>query len=85
MINPITTATSYIWHENDMSARAVQLKDKLNNDILLGKTATSKEHHLEQVANKMVDDSNKDPFWINSINSVADISRHNYVFVGKVV
>ena len=85
-INPISIATSFVRHENDLIAEAKALKDNLDNSYLLGKTQANKVHHLEQVANKvMLDSQNTDPFWINSVNSVADISRHNYVFVGKVV
>lgn len=84
-INPISIATSFVRHENDLIAEAKALKDNLDNSYLLGKTQANKEHHLQQVANKMIDDSNKPPFWINSVNSVADISRHNYVYLTKIV
>lgn len=85
-INPISIAGSFIRHESDLMQEAKALKDNLDNSILLGKTQVNKVHHLEEVANKVILDSqNTDPYWINSVNRVADISRHNYVFVGKVV
>lgn len=84
-ISPLSI-TSFVRHENDLVTAARALKDNLDNSILLGKTQVNKVHHLEEVANKvMLDCQNTDPYWINSVNSVADISRHNYVFVGKVV
>lgn len=84
-ISPLSI-TSFVRHENDLVTATKALKDNLDNSILLGKTQANKVHHLEQVANKvMLDSQNTDPYWINSVNRVADISRHNYVFVGKVV
>lgn len=84
-ISPLSI-TSFVRHENDLVTATKALKDNLDDSILLGKTQANKIHHLEQVANKvMLDSQNTDPYWINSVNSVADISRHNYVFVGKVV
>ena len=84
-ISPLSI-TSFARRETDLVIVAKALKDNLDNSILLGKTQANKVHHLEQVANKvMLDCQNTDPYWINSVNSVADISRHNYVFVGKVV
>ena len=80
------TVTSFARHETDLVNSAKALKDNLDNSILLGKTEANKVHHLQEVANKiMLDSQNTDPYWINSVNRVADISRHNYVFVGKVV
>ena len=85
-INPISIAGSFIRHESDLAQEAKALKDNLDNSILLGKTQVNKVHHLEEVANKvMLDSQNTDPFWINSIGNLADMSRHNYVFVGKVL
>ena len=77
---------SFARHETDLVALARAVKHNFDNDILLGNTTINKVHHLEEIANKvMLDCQNTDPYWINSVNSVADISRHNYVFVGKVV
>ena len=84
-INPIAI-TSFVRRENDMVALARAVKHNLDNDILLGKTVTCKVHHLQDIANKvMLDSQNTDPFWINSVNSVASYSRHNYTNVNKVV
>ena len=84
-ISPLSI-TSFTRHENDLVIVAKALKDNLDNSILLGKTQANKVHHLEQVANKvMLDCQNTDPFWINSVNSVASFSRHNYTNVNKVV
>jgi hypothetical protein len=84
-ISPLSI-TSFARHENDLVTAARAVKHNFDNDILLGKTTINKVHHLEEIVNKvMLDCQNTDPYWINSVNSVADISRHNYVFVGKVV
>jgi len=84
-INPIAI-TSFVRRENDLITAARAIKHNFDNDILLGKTATCKVHHLQEIANKvMLDSQNTDPYWINSVNYVASYSRHNYVFVGKVV
>ena len=95
MINPIAMSMTlhptaitggFARREIDMVIAAKALKDNLDNSILLGKTQANKVHHLEVVANKvMLDCQNTDPFWINSVNSVASYSRHNYVNVNKVV
>lgn len=83
---PPLSITSFARHETDLVALARAVKHNFDNDILLGNTTINKVHHLEEIANKvMLDCQNTDPFWINSVNCVADISRHNYVFVGKVV
>lgn len=84
-ISPLSI-TSFTRRETDLVIVAKALKDNLDNSILLGKTQANKVHHLEQVANKvMLDCQNTDPFWINSVNSVASFSRHNYTNVNKVV
>jgi hypothetical protein len=83
-INPILTVTSFTKHESDLVANAI--KHNFDNDILLGKTTCDKVHHLQEIANKvMLDSQNVDPFCINSVNYVASFSKHNYVNVNKVV
>lgn len=84
-INPIAI-TSFVRCENDLVTAARAIKHNFDNDILLGKTAACKVHHIEEVANKvMLDSQNTDPYWINSVNYVASYSRHNYTNVNKVV
>lgn len=91
-VNPLMTAqlplmaNSFKRHESDLILEARAVKAELDNSILIGNTVNNKVHHLQQVASKMIVDSqNTDPFWINSVNYVASYSRHNYVNVCKVV
>jgi hypothetical protein len=83
-LHPTAITGGFTKREVDLIANAI--KHNFDNDILLGKTQANKVHHLEQIANKvMLDSQNTDPFWINSVNSVASMSRHNYVNLNKVV
>ncbi len=82
----VMLSNSFKRHENDIKLDAQAIKASLDNSILLGKNMTDRVHHMEQIASKMIVDSqNTDPFWINSVNYVASYSRHNYVNVIKVV
>lgn len=77
---------SFKRHESDLINEARAVKCNLDNSLLLGKAMVNRVHHLQEIGNKvMLDSQNTDPFWINNVNYVASYSRHNYVNVNKVV
>ena len=82
----VNLSNSFRHREDDLAFGARAVRASLDNSILLGKNMTDRVHHLQQVTDKiMLDSQNTDPYWINSVNYVASYSRHNYVNVNKVV